>query len=175
MKIQFFLSLYYIMNALTLDIKSLHNIHSNKLLAIQDTYEHILKLCYSRIQKYNSANAFSLIYSPPLVIFSRPIYNYSELIKYLIVKLINSGLKAYWDNDEKGIYISWHINDIDKELLKDNSESVSPIQSYFEPVDKVIRKPKKHSRAIKEKSNNICLARIKYNGIDDKFPVNKHV
>lgn len=163
------------MNPLTLDIKSLHNIHSNKLLAIQDTYEHILKLCYSRIQKYNSANAFSLIYSPPLVIFSRPIYNYSELIKYLIVKLINSGLKAYWDNDEKGIYISWHINDIDKELLKDNSESVSPIQSYFEPVDKVIRKPKKHSRAIKEKSNNICLARIKYNGIDDKFPVNKHV
>lgn len=77
------------------------------------TFEEILRNCHTKIKKYNKDfKKQDCLFQPPHFIIGRPVFDYIELVTYLIESLIKNGLRAEWLNDQNAIYISWKPDDI---------------------------------------------------------------
>jgi hypothetical protein len=67
----------------------------------------------------------------------RPVYNYHELISFIILKLRENGLKSYWDNIKKQIYISWKPEDVSYNNYDEINEDNDDLDSIFNPSDNI--------------------------------------
>jgi hypothetical protein len=96
------------MNYLNIDFLNLEKKKYNKY----DTYNEILESCHKKIKSMNKNKYKTCYYVPPKILFGKPLYDYKDMILYLIERLDDNGLLVYWDNDKQSLYISWDINDI---------------------------------------------------------------
>lgn len=88
-----------------LDLNELNIIKSNSDKNL-DTFIYLLKQCHSKIIEYNKQHKSKFCYyKPPPYIIGKPLYNYYELVNFLITELSKNGLFAKLTED--GILISW--------------------------------------------------------------------
>jgi len=166
-----------------LDIRSLHLIHQNKTSIKEQTFNEILKLCHNKITKTNKElKQYECLYLPPITMSGRPVYNYHELISFIIIKLRENGLKSYWDNIKKHIYISWKPEDVSCNNYDDNNED-DDLDSIFNLSDNIKfleinpaeSNNTKKGKSKKNKTNQVeHVAFVKYGNtnITDILPVN---
>ena len=167
-----------------LDIRSLHLIHQNKISIKEQTFNEILKLCHNKITKTNKElKQYECLYLPPITMSGRPVYNYHELISFIILKLRENGLKSYWDNIKKQIYISWKPEDVSYNNYDEINEDNDDLDSIFNPSDNIkfleINQPEqditKKGKSKKNKPSQVeHVAFVKYGNtnITDIVPVN---
>jgi len=71
------------------------------------TYELLLEQCHKKIKEYNNVyRSKCCYYKPPVFLISKPIYNYYDLLQYLVDNLTSNGLVANI-TDNHGIFICW--------------------------------------------------------------------
>ena len=100
-------------NSPKINIRSLYEVQNNKVSVKEQTFNEILENCHNKIKNINKKHkTFCCTYLPPITIHDRPMYNYKELVYYIIIKLRNDGFKVVWDNINRNIFISWHPNDV---------------------------------------------------------------
>lgn len=88
-----------------LDLNELNIIKSNADKNL-DTFIYLLKQCHNKIKEYNKLHKSKFCYyKPPPYIIGKPLYNYYELVNFLIEELSKNGLFAKLTED--GILISW--------------------------------------------------------------------
>lgn len=96
-----------------LNINSLYNIHRNNLSIKTETFYEILVKCHEKIARHNKEyKQLECLYRPPVTLYGRPMYNYQELILFIIDQLQENGLKSFWSSKDKAIYISWKPEDV---------------------------------------------------------------
>ena len=72
-----------------------------------ETYNYLLEQCHKKIKEYNKVNRSKYCYyKPPIFLTGRPMYDYYDMINYLIEQLEQNGLFAKFFN-EHGILICW--------------------------------------------------------------------
>lgn len=166
-----------------LDIRSLHLIHQNKISIKEQTFNEILKLCHNKITKTNKElKQYECLYLPPITLSGRPVYNYHELITFIIIKLRENGLKSYWDNIRKQIYISWKPEDVSNYNSYDDNNDLDDLDSIFNPNDNIKfleLNEEDNSNSTKSKKNNkpkqvehVALVKYGNTEITDILPVN---
>jgi hypothetical protein len=166
-----------------LDIRSLHLIHQNKISIKEQTFNEILKLCHNKITKTNKElKQLECLYLPPITMSGRPVYNYHELISFIIIKLRENGLKSYWDNIKKQIYISWKPEDVSSYNYYSYDNDLDELESIFNPTDNIKfleLNEEDNSNQNKSKKNNkpkqidhVALVKYGNTEITDILPVN---
>lgn len=108
--------IYIYMNFLNLDY--LNKIKSSNIK--YETFMSVLHKCHKKINKLNDLNVKSCFFKPPEIIFGKPLYNYDELLMFLIKELHNNGLLVKYSKKNKDLYISWDISDINYNKYKEN-------------------------------------------------------
>ena len=109
---------YYIMSFLNLEELN----DENKVNCKKEAFNKILELCHKKIRHLNKSGVQECLYLPPKLLFGYPLYNYNEIIQYIINSLYKNGLYVKWDNWNNQIYISWkkeHLS-YDRYNKKDN-------------------------------------------------------
>jgi hypothetical protein len=96
-----------------MNIKELYNTQKKNVDKNNKIYADILNMCYNTIKKFNNYNKFECFYNVPPFIIGLPLYNYTELITYIVMTLRSVGYHSYWDEKYRHIYISWKPEDID--------------------------------------------------------------
>jgi hypothetical protein len=166
-----------------LDIRSLHLIHQNKISIKEQTFNEILKLCHNKITKTNKElKQLECLYLPPITMSGRPVYNYHELISFIIIKLRENGLKSYWDNIKKQIYISWKPEDVSSYNYYSYDNDLDELESIFNPTDNIKflelneednlnqNKSKKNNKP--KQIDHVALVKYGNTEITDILPVN---
>lgn len=109
------------LNELNKEVKDNYNIETFKIILAQ-VHRHIKELAKTHKE---------CVIKPKEYIFGRPLYNYNELLDYLIFELIDNGLKAH--NTNEGIYISWRKEDIN---MKKYMKKINPLDQKLSVVNK---------------------------------------
>ena len=141
-------------------------------------YEEFLKQCHNKIKEYNKVHRIKFCYyQPPSLVLGKTLYNYFDLLDYLMENLSANGM--YVEMTQQGIFISWDPSLINKEkylsVLKQNAESQEEaIQTHSKTAMDSIKKempeppkpkPKKSVKIIDKPISVVCLD-------DDAIPVN---
>ena len=158
-----------------LDIRSLYNIHTNNLSVKMETFYAILKLCHEKIARHNKMyKQLECLYLPPVTLYGRPMYNYQELVTFIIEQLNENGLKSKWSSKNKAIYISWKPEDVT--LTDDYLEEDRGFNYTEEPNLEILKIFSDEDEGKKKKSKGKGIqhvAVVNYGGeINDVIPVN---
>jgi len=93
------------MGTLTVDDLKKHD--KEKAQRVRRIYKEILQDCYNRIKMRNSKGCTYLIFSVPVIVPGKPLYNVNEAIRYIMNKLVTGGFKVVVSMDMK-IHITWN-------------------------------------------------------------------
>ena len=119
------------------------------------TYEYFLEQCHKKIKEYNKVHRSKFCYyKPPLFLFGKPIYDYYDLMNYLVEQLTNNGLFSQITSN--GLLICWDQNMINLVKFKDAQQKVLGNQSQSQVVkEKSVTEPinGKNSVTNKTKTN----------------------
>lgn len=159
-------------------VKSSHDKHL-------DTFIFLLKQCHSKILEYNKIHKTKFCYyKPPPYIVGKPLYNYFELVKFIMSELSKNGL--YNILTEDGILISWDdklLNRAEYDKLKqtlhsnikisDNEISNTKSINQSKPSDTTSlniekKTPIVHKKKTKDDGKSIYHVNIN----DDLIPIN---
>lgn len=70
------------------------------------TYQYLLKQCHNKIIEYNKTHRSKFCYyRPPVYLMGKPVYNYQDLLNYLIENLTDNGL--FTQITDHGLLICW--------------------------------------------------------------------
>jgi len=139
---------------------------NNNSSSTKQTYDKILSICHRHIMKYNKMHKTSCIFKPPLFLFGYPVYDINNLLDYLIISLCNNGFKVDYIQNSMEIYISWDINNIDKNRYNENYSDTSnyTVSNYNSSGS---------GKSKENKKSYVGNADIVYNGKTiDKVPIN---
>lgn len=140
---------------------------SNPQTRLHQTFLYVLQQCHEKIREYNSnKKSKSCHYKPPIFIPGKSLYNYYELIQFLINQLQQNGLYTQY-NAEEGIFICWDPRIINqqkyrqqlsekiilpedlpksiqhtKEVAKPKSKAGAPVKITKKPVSKAVEPEK---------------------------------
>jgi len=111
-----------------LTITDLQNNIKEKEKQTKKVFKEVLLDCYAKIKKRNNfneslnSNPYIIFKVPPLIV-GQPLYNYEDLLKYLIKQLQKGGFNVLI-NKEHGVnlYISW---DLKKQETKNPTKKVT--------------------------------------------------
>lgn len=109
-----------------------------KMKKNNETFHEVLKDIYGKIKKKNDINTFYIMYKVPQLLIGKPLYNFDNLIIFLIKKLQKGGFLVYIKNDT--LLIIWNIEHKKKEKVvkfKKNHE----VRHYTEPEHEPEYKP----------------------------------
>ena len=79
-----------------LDINSLFETTNHKTLKRLETYDSILKKCHSRIKYYSKFEKTTCFFAIPEFIFGVPLYDVTDLRKYMMNSLEKNGFKLMY-------------------------------------------------------------------------------
>jgi len=72
-----------------------------------ETYNYLLEQCHKKIKEYNKVHRSKYCYyKPPIFLTGKPMYDYFDLVQYLVEQLERNGLVARFIKDE-GLFICW--------------------------------------------------------------------
>ena len=72
-----------------------------------ETFQLVLKDIYEKIKKKNTMNTYYTMYKVPQLVMGKPLYNFDNLVIFLIKKLQKGGFLVYIKNDT--LLIFWNI------------------------------------------------------------------
>lgn len=149
-----------------------------------DTYNYILEQCHKKIIEFNRVHRSKFCYyKPPLHLINKPMYNYFDLINFLLEQLHNNGLYCQYVKSE-GIYICWdpqvlnqtnYQNELANRQEYDNDNNNKIPETSHGP-NRLSHKTKPRSTTVQTKKNvakkNVSkvVDILKIEG--DEFPVN---
>jgi len=156
----------------SLDITALHQVHQYRSTTKLETFNIILKQCHDKIRKYNSEfHKMECYFLPPINVYGKPIYNRTEVIMFVINKLRENGIVAFWDTSKREIYISWEVEKTSEptpSTPEDPQITYVAIASESDDYDKSSKKPKKIKKQVVQH-----MALVDYGGdTKDLIPVN---
>ena len=88
---------------------NIYNLHKNKRKKEklrEQSYKHVLKLCFRKIKLYSSKELMNCQFQIPNIIFGLPLYNKLQCGEYIYNKLISLGFKVNYIKPEL-LIISW--------------------------------------------------------------------
>lgn len=101
-----------------------------------DTYNYILEQCHKKIKEFNKVHRSKFCYyKPPVHLMNRPMYNYFDLVDFLLEQLRRNGLHCQYVKSE-GIFICWDpqvLNRYNYQSELENRQEDNPFN--LEPVD----------------------------------------
>lgn len=157
------------------------------------SYEYILEQCHNKIKQTNNVNrAKQCYYKPPVFLVGKPMYNYYDLINYLIESLTNNGI--YSTITDQGIFICWDQkvlnyikyqqeltkikinpklnNYTGNEALKSNPENLIT-KPKNKPANKLTNKTRQSKAKSTNRNKNTTVNMILME--NDQFPINLDV
>jgi hypothetical protein len=157
----------------SLDVTALHQVHQYRSTTKLETFNIILKQCHDKIRKYNSEfHKMECYFLPPINVYGKPIYNRTEVIMFIINKLRENGIVAFWDTTKKEIYISWEVEKTSEPPPSSTSEN--PQITYVaiaSESDDHTKTSKKQKKTKKQAVQHMAL--VDYGGdTKDLIPVN---
>jgi hypothetical protein len=171
------------MSTLLLNLDDL-NSHHDKLEENRiKLYDEILASCHRKINKYNKEfRRQECLFIPPKVKFGKPLYNYVDLVNYLINSLRNNGVLAEWLPEKQAIYVSWKKCDVDMKKYREhytntiytceNLNVTTPHFSVMKVRPTAVEEPKKRGKK-NSKPTIQHVAMLEYNpGATDYIPIN---
>ena len=104
-----------------INVNDLHRDHANRNNLKKKTFDKILE-DLSRIIKNRAqlGQKECFLNIPPFVI-GKPLYNVRQATKYIIYKMRKNGFDVY-DGGGNEIYVSWHVQSVDKMPSRDVEE-----------------------------------------------------
>lgn len=164
-----------------LNLDELNSIkESNSQIRLQQTYLFILQQCHEKIRHCNSVKkSKSCHYKPPLFLSGKPLYNYPDLIKFLLTQLQQNGLYTQYNTDE-GIFICWDPRIINQKQYQQHLSSLISLPNEQPPQPNLDKpKPKAKSKIIKKPISASTLSTPKSEKVvnliqigNDEFPIN---
>lgn len=137
-----------------------------------DTYNYLLEQCHKKIKEYNKINRSKYCYyKPPILLTGKPMYNYFDMVSYLIEQLERNGLVARFLKEE-GIFICW-----DPRVLNQNNYqeelSARQVVNEQEAADRFQRK--NYPNATITNSNNGGRGRGRGKATAEKRPKGENI
>ena len=80
------------------------------------TFNEVLKEIYDKIQRKNNMNTYHTLYKVPQLLVGKPLYNFENLMRFLIKKLQKGGFLVYFKNDT--LLIFWNIEEKKEKTVK---------------------------------------------------------
>ena len=136
------------------------------------TYEFLLEQCQNKIKECNRVHRSKhCLYKPPVFLIGKPMYDYFDVMNYIVEELVKNGLLA--QITEQGIYVCWDpklLNQVSyrQQLEKqEHSEKAAAVTKL--KTEQVQSKPKPKPKSKRGEESRLVNV-ISFE--NDEFPVN---
>jgi hypothetical protein len=148
------------------------------------TYEYLLEQCHNKVKEYNKVHRSKhCYYKPPVFLIGRPMYDYYDLMNFIVERLVLNGLMA--QVTPQGIFICWDQRVLDQmkyQQARSKIEGENRIGTASSPTERPKPKPKPKpvpkpkvktsNPQYKRERNNLPKPVNVINIENDEFPVN---